>query len=99
MSDSSTRLHAFVSGMVQGVGFRYFVQDAANDVRASGWVRNLRAGRVEVDARLPPPTPKPPLPSFQHARGGLGVRAPPGSSALPRSMSSTLLPERLRSAL
>ena len=56
MSDSSTRLHAFVSGMVQGVGFRYFVQDAANDVRASGWVRNLRDGRVEVVAEGPLPS-------------------------------------------
>ena len=48
MSEPQARLHAFVSGMVQGVGFRYFVLDAANDARSVGWVRNLRDGRVEV---------------------------------------------------
>ena len=37
-----------VSGRVQGVGFRYFVADAATDERLGGWVRNLRDGRVEA---------------------------------------------------
>jgi acylphosphatase len=36
--------------MVQGVGFRYFAQDAAERLRISGFVRNLRDGRVEVFA-------------------------------------------------
>jgi acylphosphatase len=36
--------------MVQGVGFRYFAQDAAERLRVSGFVRNLRDGRVEVFA-------------------------------------------------
>jgi acylphosphatase len=40
----------FVSGMVQGVGFRYFTQDEAERLRLSGFVRNLRDGRVEVYA-------------------------------------------------
>ena len=40
----------FVSGMVQGVGFRYFTQDEAERLRLSGYVRNLRDGRVEVYA-------------------------------------------------
>jgi acylphosphatase len=40
----------FVSGMVQGVGFRYFVQHAAEKLHLSGYVRNLRDGRVEAFA-------------------------------------------------
>jgi acylphosphatase len=40
----------FVSGRVQGVGFRYFVADAASRENISGWVRNLPDGRVEISA-------------------------------------------------
>jgi acylphosphatase len=39
-----------ISGIVQGVGFRYFTQDEAERLRLSGYVRNLRDGRVEVYA-------------------------------------------------
>lgn len=44
------RLHATLSGRVQGVGFRYFVLQAAQEVNLTGWVRNLQGGRVEVMA-------------------------------------------------
>ncbi len=37
----------FVSGRVQGVGFRYFVKRQADSARLSGYVRNLPNGRVE----------------------------------------------------
>ena len=37
-----------VSGRVQGVGFRWFVQDAATRAGATGWVRNLPDGGVEA---------------------------------------------------
>jgi acylphosphatase len=37
-----------VSGRVQGVGFRYFVLEAAESEGLSGWVKNLPDGRVEV---------------------------------------------------
>ena len=40
----------FVSGMVQGVGFRFFTQHAAEKLQVSGFVRNLWDGRVEVFA-------------------------------------------------
>ena len=40
----------FVSGSVQGVGFRYFVQEKAAMLGLSGWARNLADGRVEVYA-------------------------------------------------
>lgn len=47
------RLHATVSGRVQGVGYRYFVVDAAQELGIGGWVRNLPDGRVEVVAEGP----------------------------------------------
>ncbi len=37
-----------VSGRVQGVGFRYFVLDAARREGLAGSVRNLPDGRVEA---------------------------------------------------
>jgi acylphosphatase len=37
-----------VSGFVQGVGFRYFARDEAESLNVSGYVRNLRDGRVEA---------------------------------------------------
>src|SRR5215475_14322378 len=40
----------FVSGLVQGVGYRYFTQDAAERLHLTGYVRNLRDGRVEAYA-------------------------------------------------
>jgi len=44
------RLTAIVQGRVQGVGFRYFVMDRAQDLRLVGTCRNLRNGDVEVIA-------------------------------------------------
>lgn len=44
------RFHAIVKGRVQGVSFRYFVQEQAEHLGISGWVRNLWNGSVEVTA-------------------------------------------------
>jgi len=44
------RIHAYVSGIVQGVGFRYFVYRHAKMLGLKGFVRNLPDGRVEVVA-------------------------------------------------
>jgi acylphosphatase len=41
----------YVSGTVQGVGFRFFVQNKAKELGLSGWTRNLHDGRVEVYAQ------------------------------------------------
>jgi len=37
-----------VRGRVQGVGFRYAAQEAAERLGVSGWVRNRRNGTVEA---------------------------------------------------
>jgi acylphosphatase len=40
----------FVSGRVQGVGYRYFAMDAAERLNVTGYAKNLADGRVEVYA-------------------------------------------------
>jgi acylphosphatase len=48
--ENPVRLHAVVEGRVQGVGFRYFVVQIADELKLVGWVRNLDGGEVEVTA-------------------------------------------------
>jgi acylphosphatase len=42
------KLHAVVTGQVQGVGFRYYVKRNADTLSLTGFVRNLQEGQVEV---------------------------------------------------
>lgn len=44
------RYHMLVSGLVQGVGFRYFVWQNALRLHLTGWVKNLDSGDVELEA-------------------------------------------------
>lgn len=50
VTDAKQAKRYFVSGFVQGVGFRYFTQGEAHRLNLSGYVRNLRDGRVEAYA-------------------------------------------------
>ncbi len=40
----------YISGQVQGVGYRYFAQKSAAALGLAGYARNLADGRVEVYA-------------------------------------------------
>ena len=40
-----------ISGLVQGVGFRYFAQRSAARHQVKGYIRNLPDGRVEAFAQ------------------------------------------------
>ena len=42
--------HILVTGVVQGVGFRYFVVTHARNMGLTGWARNLPNGDVEIEA-------------------------------------------------
>jgi acylphosphatase len=48
VGDEKQTRRYFVSGIVQGVGFRFFVQREAEKLRVGGYARNLFDGRVEV---------------------------------------------------
>jgi acylphosphatase len=43
------RAHLLASGLVQGVGFRYFVFHRAKNLGLAGYVRNIYSGEVEIE--------------------------------------------------
>lgn len=49
-SGSEASFRAIITGRVQGVGFRWFVQDRADELGVRGSVCNRRDGSVEVQA-------------------------------------------------
>ncbi len=46
MSDSEKRAEILANGLVQGVGFRYFVIKNAESLELNGYVKNLFSGEV-----------------------------------------------------
>ncbi len=43
-----TKKHLIISGKVQGVGFRYWMQNLAINNNINGWVKNKSSGDVEA---------------------------------------------------
>ena len=46
-------IHLEVRGRVQGVGFRWFIVEKAEELNLAGWVRNRADGVVEIAAAGP----------------------------------------------
>ena len=46
-------IHLEIRGRVQGVGFRWFIVEKAEQLNLAGWVRNRRDGCVELAAAGP----------------------------------------------
>ena len=49
-AEQTQRVHIFVEGRVQGVGFRYFTIEIAIRYDITGWVRNTHNQEVEITA-------------------------------------------------
>jgi acylphosphatase len=54
VSEKTQRKRAIASGLVQGVGFRYYVRRVASRRPVTGFVRNLPDGSVEIEAQGSP---------------------------------------------
>jgi len=48
MAAEEVQKHVFISGRVQGVGFRAFIRREAAVLNLRGWAKNLIDGKVEV---------------------------------------------------
>ncbi len=84
MAPERVRVHLWISGMVQGVGFRFFVERAGRRHGVSGFVRNLPDGRVEAVAEGEAPAVEGFLADVRRGPSGAMVRSvqteaePPG---------------------
>ena len=47
--ENVVRYFGRATGRVQGVGFRYFVQQNARELRVTGWVKNMEDGSVTME--------------------------------------------------
>jgi len=51
-------IHCVITGRVQGVAYRTYIQEAATELQIGGYTRNLPDGSVEVVAQGEPDTLK-----------------------------------------
>ena len=49
MKQEKVRKHIFFYGRVQGVGFRYYAVQKANQLGLTGWAKNLYDGSVGME--------------------------------------------------
>ena len=49
MKQEKVRKHIFFYVLFQGVGFRYYAVQKANQLGLTGWVKNLYDGSVEME--------------------------------------------------
>ncbi len=47
--EETVRFFGRATGRVQGVGFRYFVQQNARELKMTGWVKNMDDGSVTME--------------------------------------------------
>jgi acylphosphatase len=82
------RIHVVARGRVQGVGFRWFVREAARRLDLAGWVLNRADGGVEVEAEGPAPAIESLRVALAKGPDGAVVTTleelPPTSEVLPR---------------
>lgn len=52
--ENAVRKSITVSGRVQGVGFRFFTQQTALNLRITGWVKNQNDGSVTMEVQGTP---------------------------------------------
>ena len=52
MKQEKVRKHIFFYGRVQGVGFRYYAVQKANQLGLTAWVKNLYDGSVEMEVEV-----------------------------------------------
>ena len=50
MKNNKDKVCAYIllSGRVQGVAFRYYARNIANELEVRGWIKNLPNGKVEL---------------------------------------------------